>query len=125
MVRISGVPKGLRFAATPDAMPIAEAEALARALARYEPSDDALKLLADHAEVREKWRLPGHDDLGLHRRDVGVEQPVAVLRERRMIPDRAVDAEADEPAEQQIVVDLLHQLPFGTDRVESLQQRRA
>ena len=49
MVRISGVPKGLRFAATPDAMPIAEAEALARALARYEPSDDALKLLADRA----------------------------------------------------------------------------
>ncbi len=50
MVRIaSGIPKGLRFAATPDAMPIAEAEALARALARWEPSDDALKLLADRA----------------------------------------------------------------------------
>ena len=50
MVRIAaGIPKGLRFAATPDAMPIAEAEALARALARWEPSDDAAKLLADRA----------------------------------------------------------------------------
>lgn len=50
MVKVAGtIPKGLRFAATPDWMPIPEAEALARALARWEPSDDALKLLADRA----------------------------------------------------------------------------
>ena len=42
-----------------------------------------------------------------------------------MIPDGIVDAEPDEPAEQQIVVDLLHQLALGAHRVERLQQRGA
>ncbi len=59
------------------------------------------------------------------RGDVGIEQPVAVLGERRMIPYGIVDAEPDEPAEQQIVVDLLHQLALGAHRVERLQQRGA
>ena len=40
-------------------------------------------------------------------------------------PDGIVDAETDEPAEQEIVVELLHQLALGTDRVERLQERRA
>ena len=36
-----------------------------------------------------------------------------------------VDPEADEPAEQQVVVELLHQLPLGADREKGLQQQGA
>jgi hypothetical protein len=36
-----------------------------------------------------------------------------------------VDSEPNEPAVQQIVVQLLHQLPLRADRVEHLQQKRA
>jgi hypothetical protein len=57
--------------------------------------------------------------------DIGVEQSVTVLRECRMIPHGIIDAEPNEPAEQQIVVDLLHQLALGAHRVEGLQQRGA
>ena len=35
------------------------------------------------------------------RRDIGVQQPIAVFRERRVVPNRIVDAEPYEPAEQQ------------------------
>jgi hypothetical protein len=35
-----------------------------------------------------------------------------------------VHAKADEPAEQQVELDPLHQLPLRADRVESLQQQR-
>lgn len=44
------IPTGLRFAAEPDIMPIYEAEALARALAGYTPTDEAESLLAKTAE---------------------------------------------------------------------------
>jgi S-DNA-T family DNA segregation ATPase FtsK/SpoIIIE len=50
MVRVAPrVREGLRFAATPDVMDIFEAEALARALARWTPTDDAERLLAQRA----------------------------------------------------------------------------
>ncbi|MCH9736861.1 MAG: type VII secretion protein EccCb [Actinomycetia bacterium] len=51
MVRVAAsVPwDGLAFAATPDLMPLTEAEVLARAVARYEPSDAATRLLAERA----------------------------------------------------------------------------
>ena len=39
-----------------------------------------------------------------------------------MIPNGVINAEADEPAEQQIIVDLLHQLTLGTHGVKCLQQ---
>jgi DNA segregation ATPase FtsK/SpoIIIE, S-DNA-T family len=39
----------LRFAAEPDFLSVTEAEILARALARWQPSDDAAELLADRA----------------------------------------------------------------------------
>ncbi len=39
-------------------------------------------------------------------------QPLAILGERRCIPHRIVRRQADEPATQQVVVQLLHQLPF-------------
>ncbi len=44
------MPTGLRFAAEPDIMPIYEAEALARALAAFTPTDEAESLLAKTAE---------------------------------------------------------------------------
>jgi hypothetical protein len=56
------------------------------------------------------------------RGDIGVEQPVTVLGKRRMVPDGIVDAEPDEPAKQQIVVDLFHQLALRAHRVERLQE---
>ncbi len=41
-----------------------------------------------------------------------------------MIPDRIVDGKAHEPAKQQVVAQLLAQLPLAADRVEHLQQQR-
>jgi hypothetical protein len=41
-----------------------------------------------------------------------------------VVPDRIIDAEPDEPAEQQIEVEPLHQLPLRADRIERLQQQR-
>ena len=58
-------------------------------------------------------------------RDIAVEQPIPVLAEHGRIPHRIVRRQPDEPAEQQIVVELLHQLPFRAHRVERLQQQRA
>jgi hypothetical protein len=57
-------------------------------------------------------------------RHLAVEQPVTVLREHRVVPHRLVHAQANEPAEQQVVVDLLDELALRTDRVERLQQQR-
>jgi S-DNA-T family DNA segregation ATPase FtsK/SpoIIIE len=45
----NSMPSGLRFAAVPDVMPIYEAEALARALAAFNPTDEAESLLAKTA----------------------------------------------------------------------------
>ena len=39
------------------------------------------------------------------------------------MPDRIVWAQAHEPAEQQVVVELLQQQPLRTDPIERLQQR--
>ncbi|EAU47403.1 hypothetical protein R2601_21366 [Salipiger bermudensis HTCC2601] len=55
-------------------------------------------------------------------RHVRGQQPVAVLREHGRDPDNVIDPKAHEPAEQQVVVHLLHELPLGPDRVEDLQQ---
>jgi S-DNA-T family DNA segregation ATPase FtsK/SpoIIIE len=50
MVRVSPVARdGFTFAVTPDFLSVGEAEVLARALAHWEPSDDAAQLLADRA----------------------------------------------------------------------------
>src|ERR1700752_1556163 len=56
--------------------------------------------------------------------DIPVEQPVPVLAKYRRIPDRLVRQKPDEPAEQQVVVELLHQLPFRAHSIERLQQQR-
>ena len=57
--------------------------------------------------------------------NIAVEQPIPVLAEHGRIPHRIVGREPDEPAEQQIIVELLHQLQFRTHRVERLKQQRA
>ena len=50
MVRVSPFRReGLRFAAKPDVMPLWEAEALARALARYMPLDSVGRMMAERA----------------------------------------------------------------------------
>jgi len=64
---------------------------------------------------------PGHELL----EDVAVLQPFAVLGERRGVPHRIIRRQADEPAIQQIVVQLLDQLPLRADAVEHLQEQRA
>ena len=59
----------------------------------------------------------GSEELG---GDVALQQPVPVLGKRRMLPGRIVDTEADEPAEQQVEVEALHQLALRPNRVERL-----
>src|SRR5947199_2449572 len=54
-----------------------------------------------------------------------VEPSVAVLAENRMVPYRSIDLQADEPAEQQIVVELFHEQSLPPHRVEHLQQQGA
>jgi len=72
-----------------------------------------------------------HESLRLlvHRREkllrhLAVQQPVAVLREHGVVPHRVVHAQAHEPAEQQVIVDLLDQLALRADRIKRLQQQR-
>src|SRR6266571_1475966 len=55
---------------------------------------------------------------------VPFEQPLAVLGEHGHIPNGVVHVQAHEPAEQQIVVELFHQQPFASHRVQRLQQKR-
>ena len=50
MVRVSPLAEeGLAFAATPDVMPLVEAEVLARAVAAWEPQDAATRYVAERA----------------------------------------------------------------------------
>ena len=76
--------------------------------------------------VRQQWRdrrvcQDRRHDLARHVRG---QQPVAVLAEYRRNPHGIVDAKADEPPEQQVVIHLLHQLPLGPDREQDLEKAR-
>ena len=51
------------------------------------------------------------------------DQTLPVLREYGRVPHRIVHLQTHEPAEKQVVVHLLHQLPLRTNRVENHQQR--
>ena len=62
----------------------------------------------------------GRQELG---GNVPGQQPLAVLGEDRDIPDRRIHRQADEPAKEQVVVHLLHQLAFRADRIEGLQEQ--
>ena len=59
----------------------------------------------------------GLEELG---RDLTFQQPVAVLREGRVVPHRIVHAKPREPAEQKIELNPLHQLTLGPDPIERL-----
>jgi len=61
-------------------------------------------------------------ELGKH---LAALQPVAVLGEGGRVPDRIVGRKPHEPAVQEIVIKLFHQLPFRADAVEHLQQQGA
>ena len=54
---------------------------------------------------------------------VMLQQAVAVLEKSRVVPDRVIERQADEPAKQQVVAQLLAQLPLASHRVEHLQQQ--
>ena len=56
---------------------------------------------------------------------LAVLQPIAVLCENGRVPDRVIGRKPHEPAVQQIVVQLPHQLAFRADGVEHLKQQRA
>ncbi len=56
-----------------------------------------------------------------HSRHFLIQQPLAILAEHRVIPHRFVHFHAHEPAEQQVVVELLHQHPLAADRIKHLQ----
>ncbi len=54
-----------------------------------------------------------------------LEEPLPVLREHGRIPDGIIQGEPDEPAEQEVVIELLHELPLAPDAVEGLEQQGA
>ena len=57
--------------------------------------------------------------------DVAFQQAFAVLGKCRVIPRRIVDANADEPAKQEVELEPIHQLPLRADRIERLQEHRS
>ena len=57
-------------------------------------------------------------------RDVLIQQTVSVLAEDRGYPHGFIHVHADEPPEQQVVIQLLHQQALAADGVEDLQQLR-
>src|SRR5688500_329158 len=110
--------------------PDAAGRRLARAVLRFDAlhRSPGLDQRAVDREVIARQQLL-HLGLGQHRtqelgRDVALKQPVAVLREHRMVPGWIVDADAHEPAEQKVVFQPLHTQPLRADRVERLQQYR-
>ena len=56
--------------------------------------------------------------------NVALKQTIAVLGERRVIPGRVVNADANEPAKQEVELQPIHQLPLRADRIERLQEHR-
>jgi hypothetical protein len=80
------------------------------------------EVLAGEQHVHLRQVQHAGEELG---RDIAVQQPVPVLAEYGRIPHRIVRRQPHEPTEQQIVVELLHQLPFRAHRVERLQQQRS
>lgn len=58
-------------------------------------------------------------------RDVALEEAVSVLGEDGDVPDPVIHGEVDKPAEQEVVIQLLHELPLAPHAVEGLQQERS
>ena len=126
-VRVVGAglafPVGLRVASTPARSLIIAAVLRPKALL-------ARPCLNQRTVDREVFLRQQSAGLG-HAHDLGKQafhhlmrqQAVAILREGRVIPDRIIERQAHEPAKQQVVTQLLAQLPFAADRVEHLQQQ--
>jgi hypothetical protein len=72
--------------------------------------------------VRHVRLSPGHDALQKVARQFLIQQAVAILREDRRIPNPVVHRKPDEPAKQDVVIELLHQQPLAADRIENLEQ---
>ena len=56
--------------------------------------------------------------------DVPVKQALAVLGEHSHIPNRIVHVQTNEPAEQQVVIQLLHQHALAAHGIKHLEQER-
>ena len=56
---------------------------------------------------------------------IALLQSLAILRNGRRVPHRVIRRKSDEPAVQQIVVQLFHQLPFTPYTIKYVQQQRA
>jgi len=76
--------------------------------------------------LREQPGLVGQaHDFGEERFDHLVrKQPIPVLGEHRVVPHRVVNGHSHKPAKQQVVAQLLDDLPLRSHRVEHLQQQR-
>lgn len=59
------------------------------------------------------------------RGDLAGQHSVAVLGKGRVVPHRLVDPEAHKPADHQIKLQILHQLPLRVNRIKGPQQHRA
>jgi hypothetical protein len=57
--------------------------------------------------------------------DVAGQQPLPVLGEHGGIPHGVIHVQPHEPAEEQVVGQLLHQLPFAADGIQQLHQQGA
>ncbi len=75
-------------------------------------------------------RQQGHDLLVLQQclhktiEQIALLQTLAVLCKRGGVPHGIVRDKPNEPAVQQVVVQLLHQLPFTPDAVQHVEQQR-
>jgi hypothetical protein len=58
-------------------------------------------------------------------RDIASQQAIAVLAEDGCIPYRIIRRKTHKPAEQKIIVELLHKQPFGAHTIESLEKQSA
>ncbi len=65
----------------------------------------------------------GHDFSKERFHDFVLEQSVAVLREDGVVPHHVLHCQSDKPAEEQVVLHLLHQHALAAHRVEHLQQQ--
>jgi hypothetical protein len=75
--------------------------------------------------VREQPRRArlGEDPIKERGGDVTLQQPVSILAEGRGRPNRVIHPEADKPAVQHAVVNLLHQEPLAAHGIERLNQQ--
>ena len=78
-------------------------------------------------EVIVRHKLPGLLDHGGEEllRPLAVQQPVAVIREDRVVPYRIVHAETYKPAKHPVEVHLLDQLALARHGIKCLQQQRS